>query len=180
MRNRNRLRVKSPSCDGKPDLSGFWDNPKEPGSRGPATVSARKRWRRSLQEVRRSSTSRAPATRDTTSRAPSACLRVPSAFWTLPDSAHSNTAVSRDADRVHERYPHRSARRTSAQDRYRADLLRRAGRSLGRDTLVIEGRNYKRWSLDDYYYQNPKEYRMHTEALRTTERLRRTDADTIS
>ena len=48
------------------------------------------------------------------------------------------------------------------------------------DTLVIEARNYKRWSLDDYYYQNPKEYRMHTEALRTTERLRRTDADTIS
>jgi hypothetical protein len=48
------------------------------------------------------------------------------------------------------------------------------------DTLVIEGRNYKRWSLDDWYYQNPKEYRMHTEALRTTERLRRVDANTIA
>ena len=25
-------------ADGKPDFSGFWDNPKEPGSRGPATT----------------------------------------------------------------------------------------------------------------------------------------------
>ena len=41
-------------------------------------------------------------------------------------------------------------------------------------------RNYKRWSLDDWYYQNPKEYRMHTEALRTIERLRRVDANTIA
>jgi len=26
------------AADGKPDFSGFWDNPKEPGSRGPATT----------------------------------------------------------------------------------------------------------------------------------------------
>jgi hypothetical protein len=48
------------------------------------------------------------------------------------------------------------------------------------DTLVIEAKNYKRWSLDDWYYQNPKEYRMHTEALRTVERLRRVNRDTIA
>ena len=24
------------AADGKPDFSGFWDNPKEPGSKGPA------------------------------------------------------------------------------------------------------------------------------------------------
>jgi len=57
------------------------------------------------------------------------------------------------------------------------------GEPVGRwegDTLVIEAKNYKRWSLDDWYYQNPKEYRMHTEALRTIERLRRVDRDTIA
>ena len=40
------------------------------------------------------------------------------------------------------------------------------------DTLIIESINFKRWALDDYYYTNPKEYRMHSDALRTVERLR--------
>ena len=48
------------------------------------------------------------------------------------------------------------------------------------DTLVVDATNYKRWSLDDWYYQNPKEYRMHTEAFHTIERFRRTDANTIA
>jgi hypothetical protein len=48
------------------------------------------------------------------------------------------------------------------------------------DTLVIDSRNYKRWSLDDWYYQNPKEYRMHTDAFHTIERLTRTDVNTIA
>ena len=39
------------------------------------------------------------------------------------------------------------------------------------DTLVIETTNFKRWGLDDYYYTNPKEYRMHSDALRTIERI---------
>ena len=29
------------------------------------------------------------------------------------------------------------------------------------DTLVIETTNFKRWSLDDYFYTDPNEYRMH-------------------
>jgi hypothetical protein len=48
------------------------------------------------------------------------------------------------------------------------------------DTLVIETTNFKRWSLDDYFYTNPKEYRMHSDALRTVERIRWKDADTLS
>src|SRR5579884_3848533 len=39
------------------------------------------------------------------------------------------------------------------------------------DTLVIETTNFKRWSLDDYFYTDPKEYRMHSDAMRTIERL---------
>lgn len=39
------------------------------------------------------------------------------------------------------------------------------------DTLVIVTRNLKRWSLDDYYYTNPMEYRMHSDALVVTERV---------
>ena len=49
------------------------------------------------------------------------------------------------------------------------------------DTLVIETTNFKRWGLDDYYYTNPKEYRMHSDALKVTERLTwRDDSKTIS
>lgn len=48
------------------------------------------------------------------------------------------------------------------------------------DTLVIESKNFKRWSLDDYFYTNPAEYRMHSDALRTLERIRWKDKDTIS
>jgi hypothetical protein len=48
------------------------------------------------------------------------------------------------------------------------------------DTLVIDSRNFKPWTLDDYYYQNPQEHRMHSDAFRTVERLRRVDADTLS
>ena len=40
------------------------------------------------------------------------------------------------------------------------------------DTLVIDTRNFKRWTLDDYYYVNPDEYRMHSDALHTIERIR--------
>jgi hypothetical protein len=48
------------------------------------------------------------------------------------------------------------------------------------DTLVIETTNFKRWSLDDYFYTNPKEYRMHSDALRTVERIARKDGKTLT
>lgn len=41
------------------------------------------------------------------------------------------------------------------------------------DALVIESNQFKRWSLDDYYYTNPKEYRMHSDALVLTERIKK-------
>jgi len=48
------------------------------------------------------------------------------------------------------------------------------------DTLVIDTTNFKRWVLDDYFYTDPKEYRMHSDALHTTERISRKDATTLS
>jgi len=47
------------------------------------------------------------------------------------------------------------------------------------DTLVIETTNFKRWSLDDYFYTDKNEYRMHSDALKTTERISRKNADTL-
>ena len=40
------------------------------------------------------------------------------------------------------------------------------------DTLVVDSTNFKRWQLDDYYYTNPKEFRTHSDALHTIERIR--------
>jgi hypothetical protein len=49
------------------------------------------------------------------------------------------------------------------------------------DTLVIETTNFKRWSLDDFFYTDPNQYRMHSDALKTTERLQwNADGKTIS
>jgi len=48
------------------------------------------------------------------------------------------------------------------------------------DTLVIETNNFKRWMLDDYFYTDPKEYRMHSDAVTTTERIQWKDKNTIS
>ena len=48
------------------------------------------------------------------------------------------------------------------------------------DTLVIDTTNFKRWALDDYYYTNPKEYRMHSDALHTIERIRWKSKDALS
>ena len=50
------------------------------------------------------------------------------------------------------------------------------GDSVGRwegDTLVIDTVNFKRWILDDYHYTDPTKTRWHSDALRTTERLKR-------
>ena len=52
-------------------------------------------------------------------------------------------------------------------------VLRRFRREMGRRTLVIETVNFKRWILDDYHYTDPTKSRWHTDALRTTEHLRR-------
>jgi hypothetical protein len=48
------------------------------------------------------------------------------------------------------------------------------------ETLVVESTNFKRWTLDDYFYTDPKEYRMHSDAVKFTERFTWKDKNTIS
>jgi hypothetical protein len=48
------------------------------------------------------------------------------------------------------------------------------------DTLVVDTTGFKRWSLDDYYYTNAKEYRMHSDALHTIEHIRWKDDKTLA
>jgi hypothetical protein len=48
------------------------------------------------------------------------------------------------------------------------------------DTLVVDTTNFKRWGLDDYFYSNPNEYRMHSDALHTIERISWKDPKTLS
>ena len=40
------------------------------------------------------------------------------------------------------------------------------------DTLVIETINFNRWMLDEYYYRDRNQYRMHSDAMRSIERMR--------
>ena len=50
------------------------------------------------------------------------------------------------------------------------------GDSVGKwegDTLVIDTVNFKRWILDDYHYTDPTKTRWHSDALHTTEHLKR-------
>jgi hypothetical protein len=48
------------------------------------------------------------------------------------------------------------------------------------DALVIETTQFKRWSLDDYFYTDTNQYRMHSDALRTVERITWKDPSTLS
>jgi hypothetical protein len=48
------------------------------------------------------------------------------------------------------------------------------------DTLVIETTNFKRWGLDDYFYTDPNQYRMHSDALKTIERIAWKNPKTLS
>ncbi len=45
---------------------------------------------------------------------------------------------------------------------------------------MIETTNFKRWGLDDYFYSNPNEYRMHSDALKTIERISWKNPKTLS
>ena len=165
------------AADGKPDFSGMWDNPKEPGAKGAATVFNRAKMAPFVPGGE--ALFYEPRTGDPRHDEPRAfCMPsgFPSAFlgpypiqiiqtpqYLVMSTEFMNVTRIIPLDGR----PHK----TDIEPTFYGEPV---GRWEG-DTLVIEAKNYKRWSLDDWYYQNPKEYRMHTEALRTVERLRRVD-----
>jgi hypothetical protein len=170
-------------ADGKPDLSGMWDTPRPPGSRGGGATTF---------DLKQMAPFRPggealfyePRTGDPRRDEPRAfCMPsgFPSAFlgpypiqliqtpqYLVMQTEFMNVTRIIPLDGR----PHK----TDIEPTFYGEPI---GRWEG-DTLVIDARNYKRWSLDDYYYQNPKQYRMHSEEFHTIERLRRVDMDTIS
>ena len=168
--------------DGKPDFSGMWDNPKVPGGRGAATVFDRSKMApfkpggEALFYEPRSGDPRKDEPRAfcMPSGFPSAFLgpypvqiiQTPQYLVMATEFMNVTRIIPLDGR------PHKK----DIEPTFYGEPV---GHWEG-ETLVIEARNYKRWSLDDWYYQNPKEYRMHSEELHTIERLRRTDANTIA
>ena len=171
------------TSDGKPDFSGFWSSPARPGARGGGALTFSKE-KMAPFKPGGEALFYEPRTGDPRHDEPRAfCMPsgFPSGFFgpypiQMVQSKDWFVMVT-EFQRITRLIPlDGRPHRKDVEPTYYGDSV---GRWEG-DTLVIDSRNFKRWSLDDYYYQNPKEYRMHTEAFHTIERLRRIDANTIS
>jgi hypothetical protein len=168
--------------DGKPDFSGFWEHPQRPGASFGATVFDRSK----MAPFRPGGEALfyEPRTGDPRKDEPRAFC-MPSGFPSNLFGPYPVQMVQsptwlvmvHEYDRMTRLIPlDGRPHRTDIEPTFYGDPV---GHWDG-ETLVIESRNFKRWSLDDYYYQDRTQYRMHTEALRTIERMRRVDANTIS
>src|SRR4051812_19152238 len=168
---------------GKPDFSGMWDNPKPASGpmRGPATVFDKSKFPafkpggEPFYE---------PRTGDPRHDEPRAFC-MPSGFPSAFLGPYPIQLIQTPKTLVMVTEFMRVTRIIPLDGRPHAKDIEPTfyGEPIGHwegDTLVIDATNYKRWSLDDWYYQNPKEYRMHSDAFHTIERLRRVDANTVS
>jgi hypothetical protein len=170
--------------DGKPDFSGMWDNPKPASGppRGPATV-----FDKSLFPPFKPGGEALfyePRTGDPRHDEPRAFC-MPSGFPSAFLGPYPIQIVQNQKYLVMVGEFMRVTRVIPLDGRpHQADIEPTFyGDPVGKwegDTLVIDTTNFKRWSLDDYYYTDSKEYRMHSDAFHTVERLRRTDMTTIA
>jgi hypothetical protein len=170
------------AADGKPDFTGMWDNPKPPTGGGPATVFDKNQMAPFVPGGE--ALFFEPRTGDPRHDEPRAFC-MPSGFPSAFLGPYPIQIIQTPQTLVMVTEFMRVTRLIPLDGRPHAKDIEPTfyGEPVGHwegDTLVIDSTNYKRWSLDDWYYQNPKEYRMHSEAFHTIERLRRVDADTIA
>jgi hypothetical protein len=168
--------------DGKPDFSGFWSNPAQPGARGAATVFTKSKMspfvpggEALFYETR---------TGDPRHDEPRAFC-MPSGFPSGFFGPYPVQIVQSKDYLVMVTEFQRITRLIPLDGRPHKKGIEPTfyGDSVGHwegETLVIDSTNFKRWSLDDYYYQDATQYRMHTEAFHTIERLKFADGNTIS
>jgi hypothetical protein len=171
------------SADGKPDLSGMWDNPKPvEGGTGAATVFDKSKM--APFKPGGEALFYEPRTGDPRHDEPRAFC-MPSGFPSAFLGPYPVQLIQTPQYLVMVTEFMRVTRLIPLDGRPHMKDIEPTfyGEPVGHwdgDTLVIDAVNYKRWSLDDWYYQNPKEYRMHTDAFHTIERLQRTDLNTIA
>jgi hypothetical protein len=164
------------TADGKPDFSGMWSNPAPPGPPRIPTTFDRSKFPPFKQGGEPFYEPRTGDARHDEPRAFCMPSGFPSAFlgpYPVQMIQNSKTLVM-----ITEFM--RITRIIPLDGRPHQDDIEPTyyGDPVGKwesDTLVIDTTHFKRWSLDDYYYTNAKEYRMHSDAFHTVERLTRVE-----
>lgn len=168
--------------DGRPDFSGFWEHPQRPDAAFGATVfddEAMAPFRPGGEE-----SFYEPRTGDPRHDEPRAFC-MPSGFPSNLFGPYPVQMVQSGDWLVMVHEYDRMTRLIPLDGRAHRDFIEPTffGDPVGEwdgDTLVIESRNFRRWSLDDYYYQDPTKYRMHSEDLRTIERIWYQEPETLA
>jgi hypothetical protein len=171
------------TADGKVDFSGMWDNPKQADGRGAGGATVFDKTKMAPFKQGGEALFYEPRTGDPRHDEPRAFC-MPSGFPSAFLGPYPVQMIQSPTHLVMVTEFMRVTRIIPLDGRPHLKDIEPTfyGDPVGRwegDTLVIDATNYKRWSLDDWYYQNPKEYRMHTDSFHTIERLRRTDLNTI-